>query len=85
MGTNMKLIGNRIILRECKIKKKETFLLLEKAESPFIVGKIVAVGDTVKANNYGNTVLVNRQMAGFIEWDGEMLHMVAEEDIIASE
>ena len=89
----MKLIGNRIILREIKKEVKKGAIILATdgkgnaivPEGPFIRGKIIAVGDGVKESKYGSVVLVNRQMAGFIEWNNEMLHMVAEEDIIAHE
>ena len=81
----MKLIGNRIIIREIEQPKKSAIVLVEEKEPPFLIGKVEVVGDGVKANKYGSIVLVNRQMAGFVEWNGEMLRMIQEEDVIACE
>lgn len=80
----MKLLGKRIILREIEPKeKKTTIILIEKPKSPFIKGIVEEIGNEVTAVKLKDTVLVNRQIAGLVEWEDEMIYLVAEEDIIA--
>lgn len=86
IASNMKLLGNRIILREIEPKEKKTaIILIEKPKSPFIKGIVEEVGNEVTAIKPKDIVLVNRQIAGLVEWGDEMIYLVAEEDIIAFE
>lgn len=80
----MKLLGKRVILKEIEPKEeKSVIIVVNKAKSPFIKGKVIVVGDEVTTIKAKDTVLVNRQIAGLVEWADEMIYLVHEEDIIA--
>lgn len=80
----MKLLGKRVILREIEEKEqKSVIIVINKPKSPFIKGKVVEIGSEVTSVKPKDIVLVNRQIAGLVEWEGEMIYLVAEEDIIA--
>lgn len=80
----MKLLGKRVILKEIEeVKPKSIIVVAERPKSPFILGKVIAVGDEVILVKLKDTILVNRQMTGLVEWEGEMCGLVLEEEIIA--
>jgi len=77
----MKLLGNRIIVREFE-EEESSIIVLDKQKKPFFTGEIVAVGTDIGLS-VGTTVLLNRHSGGLVEWEGEMLQMFTQEDVIA--
>lgn len=79
----MKLLGKRVLLKEIEQKEKKSVIVVDRPKSPFILGKVIEIGSEVTLVKVKDTVLVNRQIAGLVEWEGEMINLVADEDIIA--
>lgn len=85
----MKLLGKRVIfeiIEEAKEDKPASVIILTtpEEEKPYVIGKIIAVGDECSLTK-GKKILLNRHAADKIVWNEKDMWIIEPNLIIAIE